>query len=187
MPRNDCGYTAEDYKLFEQDMRTGKLYPLFIGKGKEVPTGVWLEAESIPTKGYALRPGWHIGAELPDAPWLKGYDPAHPEGVYKSKRGKSFRRVWCLVTYPTAINYQTELDERGIRDIKDHVPEGGYYTFREANGLWIIAGAVRIDKVLTEAERKEILSSAGYDEEEAWKTSKDYQARKRQYERRHAC
>lgn len=172
------------YKLFEQDTRTGKLYPLFIGSREETPVGTWMIAQNIPTKGFANRPGWHIGSSLPDAPWLKGYSAENPRGVFNSKRGKNFRRVWAEVSYPMDVDYQEELDRRGIRDIKDHTPENGYYTFREANGTWIIAGALRVDRILSEEERQQIFDEAGYDEQTAWESSKDYAHRRRQYEER---
>ena len=73
--------TGYGYKLFEMDM-DGKLYPLFIGKNKETKIGEWIPAENLPTKGFAERPGWHLGMDIPDAPWLRGYD-----GVI-SERGK---------------------------------------------------------------------------------------------------
>lgn len=172
------------YKLFEQDTRTGKLYPLFIGAKEETPVGTWMVAQNIPTKGFANRPGWHIGSSLPDAPWLKGYSADNPRGVFNSKRGKNFRRVWAEVSYPMDVDYQEELDRRGIKDIKDHTPENGYYTFREANGTWIIAGALRVDRILSEEERQHIFDEAGYDEQAAWESSKDYAHRRRQYEER---
>ena len=174
--------TGHGYKLFEQDTRTGKLYPLFIGSKEETPIGEWLIAQNIPTKGFANRPGWHIGSSLPDAPWLKGYSADNPRGVFNSKRGKNFRRVWAEVSYPMDVDYQEELDRRGIKDIKDHTPENGYYTFREANGTWIIAGALRVDRILTEEERQQIFDEAGYDEQQAWENAPSYAHRKKQYE-----
>ncbi len=65
--------TKIGYKLFEMN-KDGTLFPLFIGKNREVPMGEWIVAEYIPTKGFAARGGWHIGADVPDAPWLKGYE-----------------------------------------------------------------------------------------------------------------
>lgn len=56
------------YKLFKV-RKDGTIGPLFIGASKRLPIGVWLEAEDIPTKGYAKRPGWHCGLE-PVAPHL---------------------------------------------------------------------------------------------------------------------
>ena len=184
--QTDKDYSPEKvghgYKLFEQDTRTGKLYPLFIGSREETPIGEWLIAQNLPTKGFANRPGWHIGSSLPDAPWLKGYSPDNPRGIFNSKRGKNFRRVWAEVSYPMDIDYQKELDERGIKDIKDHVPTDGYYTFREANGTWVITGALKVDRILSEDDRQTIFKEAGYDEQEAWEAAPSYNQRKRQYE-----
>jgi hypothetical protein len=56
------------YKLFKK-RRDGTIGPLFIGRNKRIPIGDWLDAENIPTKGYAIRPGWHCGVE-PNAPHL---------------------------------------------------------------------------------------------------------------------
>ena len=61
------------YKLFEM-REDGKLFPLFISKGKETVMNKWLPAENNPTKGYSARPGWHISMTVPDAPHLRGYD-----------------------------------------------------------------------------------------------------------------
>lgn len=56
------------YKLFKQ-RKDGTIGPLFIGTRQRIPIGVWLPAEDIPTKGFAHRPGWHVGRE-PSAPHL---------------------------------------------------------------------------------------------------------------------
>ena len=50
------------YKLFIK-RKDGTIGPLFIGRKQRIPMGVWLEAEDIPTKGYAHRPGWHVGSQ----------------------------------------------------------------------------------------------------------------------------
>lgn len=151
------------YKLFEMDMRNGKLYPLFIGKTKEVERHVWLHAEFIPTKGYAERGGWHLGANLPSAPHLIGSD-----GTYKSKRGKNFKRVWCEVEYNANHNYNDYVQTLPKKCITDGIPEDGYYNFKEANGsLWIITSNIKINHVLTERERCNILKSHGFDEQKA--------------------
>ena len=56
------------YKLF-REMKDGTIKSLFIDKTKPLPLGVWLEAESHPTKGFAYRPGWHC-TDKPYAPHL---------------------------------------------------------------------------------------------------------------------
>ncbi len=56
------------YKLFIQ-RKNGTLGSLFINRRAVIPVGVWLQAEDIPTSGYAHRPGWHCTAK-PSAPHL---------------------------------------------------------------------------------------------------------------------
>ena len=57
------------YKLL-RIKKDGKLYPLFINKKNSAPIGEWLEAECYPTKGFAVRKGWHCCFK-PIAPHLK--------------------------------------------------------------------------------------------------------------------
>lgn len=57
------------YKLLRVD-KNGKLHPLFINRKVETPIGKWMEAECHPTKGFAVRKGWHCCFH-PIAPHLK--------------------------------------------------------------------------------------------------------------------
>ena len=57
------------YKLL-RIKSNGNLYPLFINKKIHTPIGEWLEAECHPTKGFAVRQGWHCCLK-PHAPHLK--------------------------------------------------------------------------------------------------------------------
>lgn len=57
------------YKLL-RIKKDGNLYPLFINKTVPTPIGEWLEAECFPTKGFAVRKGWHCCFK-PIAPHLK--------------------------------------------------------------------------------------------------------------------
>lgn len=66
------------YKLLRK-RKNGSLGPLFINKQQVIPVGEWLKAENHPTKGYAVRPGWHCTVKK-SAPHL-------------SERN----RVWCQV------------------------------------------------------------------------------------------
>ena len=50
-------------------MKDGTLSSLFIGQRNRLPIGKWLKSECIPTKGFAVRPGWHCTAN-PVAPHL---------------------------------------------------------------------------------------------------------------------
>lgn len=152
------------YKLFE--MRDdGKLFPLFIDKNTETVMDEWVPAEIIMDhKGFAHRPGWHIGAAMPSAPWLMSAD-----GTYKSQRGKRFRRVWCEVEYVADIDYTEEVMQLPKKCFTDRLPDGGFYNFRESGDrLWVIADRIRVTKIISEEERVEILASMGYNEEEAF-------------------
>lgn len=54
--------TVKAYKLFRtMKSRPGEIFPLFIGRSEPVPIGKWVDAEYVPTKGFAQRPGWHVG------------------------------------------------------------------------------------------------------------------------------
>ena len=56
------------YKLLR--IKDGKLFPLFINRNVETPIGVEMIAECHPTKGFAIRKGWHCCFK-PVAPHLK--------------------------------------------------------------------------------------------------------------------
>ncbi len=56
------------YKLIRR-LKDGSLSPLFINKKSRTPLNVWLDAEEHPTKGFALRKGWHCTLK-PIAPHL---------------------------------------------------------------------------------------------------------------------
>ena len=84
------------YKLFTM-RKDGTLGPLFINRRLRVPPGQWIQAEVHPTKGFALRPGWHVCSEK-KAPHL-------------SKRG----RVWCRVSIAgTVRSYPRPKSQGGL-------------------------------------------------------------------------
>ena len=154
------------YKLFEQDAN-GNLFPLFIDKNTPQLIGEWIPAEYHPTKGFAARGGWHIGADVPDAPWLKSYDGTET-GFYKS-RWKTGKRVWCLVEYNAENDYNEEVEILPKKCFSDRVPEDGFYFFREVGkGTWIITSDIKIIRILDEEERQKIMTDKNYSEIEAF-------------------
>lgn len=162
------------YKLFEMN-HEGKLFPLFIGKDEETIMSEWVMAEIVEHHpGFSHRPGWHLGAIIPSAPWLMGAD-----GTYKSQRGKKFRRVWCEVEYAADIDYTDIVEKLPKKCFTDRLPDGGFYNFRESgNRLWIIADRIRVTRVFSEAERQEILEKANYDEIEAFEPYRQAMAKR---------
>ena len=159
------------YKLFEMD-KEGNLFPLFIDKKKKIPVGEWIHAEFTPTKSFAPRGGWHIGADVPDAPWLKGYNGSD-YGIYRSRFSKG-KRLWCEVEYNSNNNYDEEVQTLPKKCFIDRVPEDGYYKFKEVGkGVWIISSDIKVTRILSEAERKEIMLQKGYDEVAAYRKYKE--------------
>lgn len=156
--------TKIGYKLFEMDA-DNHLYPLFIGKKEETPVGEWVMAKIVMEhKGFAHRPGWHIGSMLPSAPWLMSAD-----GTYKSQRGKTFKRVWCEVEYVTDVDYTEMVQTLPKKCFTDRLPDNGFYNFRESGDrLWVIADRIKINRIISEEERMEILRNMNYDEEAAF-------------------
>lgn len=148
------------YKLFEQ-REDGRLFPLFIGKTKETPVNEWIPAEIIVEhRGFSHRPGWHIGATIPSAPWLLSAD-----GTYKSQRGKKFKRVWCEVEYAADVDYTDTVEKLPKKCFTDRLPDGGFYKFRESGDrLWVIADRIKVVRILSEKERVQMLNNMNYDE-----------------------
>lgn len=71
------------WKLFRRKPN-GQLGPLFINRSQDIIVGQWLPAESHPTKGFAVRPGWHAT--------LQRYAPHLKESLANGEQ-----RVWVRV------------------------------------------------------------------------------------------
>jgi hypothetical protein len=83
------------YKLFRQ-RKNGSLGPLFINRRLVIEPGVWMPAECHPTKGFAVRPGWHCG-------W-------RPLAPHLTDRG----RVWCEVEIHDYVKLQRPDHQGGL-------------------------------------------------------------------------
>lgn len=165
--------TARAYKLFKVKKNSPHcLFPLYVLADKPTPMGVWLPAEcgekadETHTKSkmgaLAYRPGWHC-SPLPYATHIgvKGSD-----GVITQMHPDT---VWCEVQYSAEKDYQSICEERSKakhngkfipRDAcLDFIPENGYYTYKtnpNMFGEWVIAGAIFVERVLTDEEVEKI-------------------------------
>jgi predicted GNAT family acetyltransferase len=152
------GKTIKAYKQFRtKKSQPGKLFPLFIGNNTPVEMGKWIDAEFIPTPGFAHRPGWHAGI-LPIAPHLRS----------KKSGGIASDRVWAEVEIPNTKEWQTKANAQG-GDIRGEVPVGGHYRFNRPamqGGSWIIGGSVKVNKVLNDSEVAQLLKDEGFSKEE---------------------
>ncbi|MCK9154486.1 MAG: hypothetical protein M0P12_00080 [Paludibacteraceae bacterium] len=87
------------YKLI-RIRKDGSFGPLFINRKQIIQFGKWMPSQCIPTKGFAVRPGWHCT-----------YKPYAPHLKMVLKTGE--RRVWCRV------------EIKGMTEIKRPIGEGG--------------------------------------------------------------
>ena len=82
------------YKLFRMK-KCGNITSLFINKSKHLSIGKWMTAKNYPTKGFAVRMGWH-SLTKPVAPHL-------------SKKG----RIWCEVEIKDFKEFTRPLSQGG--------------------------------------------------------------------------
>lgn len=88
------------YKLLRV-AKDGQLHPLFINRKTPTPFGVWMKAECYPTKGFAVRQGWHCTL-LPRAKHLA------------MQLASGEKRIWCEVEIEDYEFYQRPEKQGGI-------------------------------------------------------------------------
>ena len=94
------------YKLMR--IKDGKLYPLFINKKVETELGVWLPAECHPTKGFAVRQGWHCCFQM-YAPHLK------------KELSSGEKRVWVECEVESYTTYDRPESQGGAWILADYM------------------------------------------------------------------
>lgn len=108
------------YKLFRK-RKDGSLGPLFIGARQRIEHGVWLEAEDIPTKGFAHRPGWHSGI-MPQADHLSEKDRVWVEvrikDYYTFKRPKNQGGEWLISKWLKVVKELTYEEVQTLREVR---------------------------------------------------------------------
>lgn len=168
---------GKGYKLFKvKQNEPGKLFPLYVCADTATPMNVWVPAEcgervegKVKSKnGYLkFRPGWH----LTDAAPYASHIGIKENGVIKYMHPDT---VWCEVEYSDQIDYSDTVKEIGTWDGKFHakyacldvVPENGFYRYKTSpnmTGEWIIAGAIKVTKILSDEEVRKICLTAGYE------------------------
>ena len=164
------------YKLFRlKRAAPGMLFPLYVLSEDPVPMGVWLPAREGPRGengkvksrigDLAFRPGWHL-SDIP----LAIHIGIREEGKIKYMHDDE---VWCECEFSDGVDYQPEADARGTRDGVLHpkeamlteIPVDGYYRYKTSPqmlGKWIIAGSIKVNRILSDAEVERICRAAGY-------------------------
>lgn len=165
------------YKLFRtKKSNPGKIYPLFVLADKETPFGVWLDAEKgemtedgrVKSRlgNICYRPGWHLS----DVPCAVHIGKTNENGVISWMHDD---HVWCECEFSDEVCYQHEADSRGMRAngtinkvaaMLKIIPENGYYRYKtnpRMLGEWIIAGKIKVNRVLNDEEIADICYENG--------------------------
>lgn len=158
--------TVIAYKLLRvKKSAKGELFPLFVSANESTPIGVWLNADIGETtttdKGQtkvksklgnlAFRPGWHLG----DLPYETHIGKKGADGKIAFMKDD---HVWCECEVAADVDYQPEANAQPSRDLKK-LPIDGMYRFKtnpNMTGEWIITGAMKINRVLTDDEVRQI-------------------------------
>ena len=149
------------YKLFR--IKNGQLYPLYVLANEPIPVGVWLAAK----EGIKASDGKHVKSRLGNLAYRPGYHCSeYPVATHiGAKKDKtdikpSFRpkeQVWAECEIKTDVHYE---DYKTLKTI----PKNGYYRFKtnpNMYGNWLIAGNLKVNRILTDKEVYEINSKTG--------------------------
>ena len=161
------------YKLFRTKKNApNQLFPLYLRNKEAVPQGVWLEAQ-IGEEGkksgkvksslgdLAFRPGWHAG-DLPRSTHIGGKSKGKGQSKPDYRRDNE---VWAEVEMAADKDWQPIANSRmkgkdkRTAHITDQIPKNGFYRYKtNANmeGEWLIGGAMKVVRVLPDAEVKAI-------------------------------
>ena len=168
---------AIGYKLFKiKKSEKGKLFPLYVYANEELPMGEWLEAKDgeqrdgkVVSKLGLLkyRPGFHINDKVP----YVSHIGVKEDGIIKYMHPDT---VWAEVEYSDNIDYSEQAKANGIINGKyipkkaclDSIPVDGYYRYKtnpNMTGEWIIAGGMKINRILSDEEVSQICKKNGFE------------------------
>lgn len=148
------------YKLFR--IKNGKLFPLYVEANREMQIGKWLRAECGEKKdethvkasgcggSLSLRPGFH-STYIPFTDWI---GQKMPDGTLAQRANT----VWCECEVK---GEEIECKDRyGFRELQ----RDKWYYFRtnsKQKDPWIISDWLKINKILSREEVKEICEANG--------------------------
>jgi hypothetical protein len=112
------------------------------------------------------RPGWHL-SDIP----LATHIGIKVDGVIKYMHSDE---VWCEVEYSDHVDYTNVVTENGTVNGKlipkkaymTDIPVDGFYRYKtnpNMTGDWIIAGAIKVNRILSDEEVSEICKKNGYE------------------------
>lgn len=120
-------------------------------------------------KAVAYRPGFHAG-DTPSSQHIGGQSTGAKKPDHRQPN-----QVWAEVEMPDDVDWQTIANANATRnkngsiqartaEVTEGIPHGGFYRYKtNANmvGNWMIGGAVKVNRVLSDIEVKKINDKAG--------------------------
>ena len=183
--------TGVGYKVFFKGKDGKLYPPMVANPGgADTPVGVWLDADEGTRAGtsktgrpqvkaggkgtqggsgkLAYRPGWHLG----EIPYALQFNRVNPATGKRDLFPSDF--VWAEVEYASDVDYQDEAMSYGYTQTGKfrhsyaglpRIPKDGFYRYRTNpdpnTDPWIITGAMRVNRVLSQEEVAEIVRAAG--------------------------
>jgi len=124
---------------------------------------------------FAMRPGLHA-VDIPSMAHI-GPEYKDVDGTTKKKRHPDER--WFLIEYPVDQDYNQEAYNNPRKDIRDHLPTDGWYSFQtnsgaEARQHWFITGGMKIVGAVSEEDVRKFTKEKGFEQDLEWLDGKNY-------------
>lgn len=109
---------------------------------------------------FAMRPGWH-STDVPSARHIGAGKGVGAEAKYRRANER-----WFEIEISADVDYHKEASQNPDGDIPAHIPTDGWYSFKTNTNAsddqnWIISGAIKINRPLSEAEARQIAEERG--------------------------
>ena len=121
---------------------------------------------------FAIRPGIHAV----DIPSMAHIGAENEQGEIDRRRPD---QRWFLIEYPVDQDYNQEAFGNRTKDIRNHLPTDGWYSFQTNSGAekrqhWFITGAMKIVGAVSEKDVRAYTESKGFEQDLEWKDGKVY-------------
>ena len=121
---------------------------------------------------FAIRPGIHAV----DIPSMAHIGAENEQGEIDRRRPD---QRWFLIEYPVDRDYNQEAFGNRTKDIRNHLPTDGWYSFQTNSGAekrqhWFITGAMKIVGAVSEKDVRAYTESKGFEQDLEWKDGKVY-------------